>query len=358
MSHTAAPGGGDLALARYLSASRRSDLGLLAFQDGPIWDRVRDNDVQIELLENRRNSLLSSVFELRRRLKVYQSTFVVANSMRVALILAVICPRKHRIGYWVRDGLVEGSISFVARFLTRNVTLNRTLFCLANSNWTASTVLAMKRSMDVHLVYSPSGLSSEVDTLKESGGSPFKLIYLGRIAPWKGVDIAIAAVAALNEGHKDAKFNLDIAGTSWFGEDKYMRLIEQKAERDPNVRLLGHVDDVQDLLSNYDGLLHCSTSPEPFGQVIVQGMAAGLIVFATKGGGPEEIVDDETNGVLVPPGNPEILAAKISSVFSDRLTIDRLRVGAQARSKAFSDRALVLAIDAVLSGIEQSHEWS
>ncbi|NIL90558.1 Glycosyltransferase Gtf1 [Rhodococcus fascians] len=260
------------------------------------------------------------------------------------------------IGYWVRDGLVKGSSSYVARFLTRNITLNRTLFCLANSNWTASTVLAMKKSMDVHLVYSPSGLSSETETLKKSYGSPVNLIYLGRIAPWKGVDVAIDAVATLNDGHKEAKFNLDIAGTSWFGEDKYMRLIEHKAERDPNVRLLGHVDDVKKLLTNYDGLLHCSTSPEPFGQVIVQGMAAGLIVFATEGGGPEEIVDNGANGVLVAAGNPELLAAKISSVFSNRMAVDRLRVGAQARSKAFSDRTLVLAIDAVLSEIEESHE--
>ena len=58
-------------------------------------------------------------------------------------------------------------------------------------------------------------------------------------------------------------------------------------------------------------MIHASTSPEPFGQVIVEGMMAGKPVVATDAGGPREIVVAGETGLLVPAGDAAAMAAAI-----------------------------------------------
>ncbi len=78
-----------------------------------------------------------------------------------------------------------------------------------------------------------------------------------------------------------------------------------------NVTLLGHVDDIQTLMQQADLLVHTSITPEPFGQVIVEGMAAGLPVIASNEGGPTETVVNGETGLLITPGDPALLADSI-----------------------------------------------
>ncbi len=56
---------------------------------------------------------------------------------------------------------------------------------------------------------------------------------------------------------------------------------------------------------------------EPFGIVVLEGMAAGLPVVASDVGGISEIIHDGSNGLKVAPNNPGMLADKLSLVLSD-----------------------------------------
>ena len=49
--------------------------------------------------------------------------------------------------------------------------------------------------------------------------------------------------------------------------------------------------------------------PEPFGRVVVEGMAMGCLVAATSVGGPSEIIDDGVDGLLLEPRDPAALGA-------------------------------------------------
>ena len=60
-----------------------------------------------------------------------------------------------------------------------------------------------------------------------------------------------------------------------------------------------------------DMLVHASITPEPYGQVIVEAMHAGLPVIAASGGGPSEIVTDGVDGLLYPPGDVDVLCAAL-----------------------------------------------
>ena len=62
----------------------------------------------------------------------------------------------------------------------------------------------------------------------------------------------------------------------------------------------GFRSDVPSLMRAMDVIVHASTTPEPFGLVIVEGMAAGKPVIATAAGGVLDIIEDGVNGLLVP----------------------------------------------------------
>ncbi len=62
--------------------------------------------------------------------------------------------------------------------------------------------------------------------------------------------------------------------------------------------------------------MHASTKGEPFGQVIIEGMAAGKPVVATNGGGVPEIVENGRTGILVPMADVEAMAAAICQILS------------------------------------------
>jgi glycosyltransferase involved in cell wall biosynthesis len=80
------------------------------------------------------------------------------------------------------------------------------------------------------------------------------------------------------------------------------------------VEFTGFRDDVNQLLQKMDIVVHASTTPEPFGQVVTEGMAAGKPVVATRGGGVVEIVEDGETGFLVPMGDAHKMADAVCSL--------------------------------------------
>ena len=107
----------------------------------------------------------------------------------------------------------------------------------------------------------------------------------------------------------------------------------------------GHVDEVVELIDRHDVLLHTSLLPEPFGQVVVQGMARGRIVVAADSGGPAEVITSGGDGLLyrtgeqadltrtlerVAAGDPQLAAIRRNAVdtahdYHPKRTAERLR---------------------------------
>jgi glycosyltransferase involved in cell wall biosynthesis len=76
-------------------------------------------------------------------------------------------------------------------------------------------------------------------------------------------------------------------------------------------------------------LLVLPSRSESFGSVLVEALACGTPVVATRCGGPEDIVADEV-GVLVSKEDPEALAAALEHVLATRGSYDRARLRAHA----------------------------
>jgi 2-deoxystreptamine N-acetyl-D-glucosaminyltransferase/2-deoxystreptamine glucosyltransferase len=80
-------------------------------------------------------------------------------------------------------------------------------------------------------------------------------------------------------------------------------------------------------------LLVLATRYEELPSVLIEAMAAGLPVIASRVGGIPALVDHDVNGLLVPPGDPAALAAAISRVLTEPGTAARLAAARQTAQR-------------------------
>jgi glycosyltransferase involved in cell wall biosynthesis len=89
-------------------------------------------------------------------------------------------------------------------------------------------------------------------------------------------------------------------------------------------------------------LVHASTIPEPFGQVILEGMAAGVPVIAAGAGGPAEILEHGRTGILYEPNDGAALAGCMRRLQDPAL---RERLSAAAREEVRRYEPKIVASD-------------
>jgi glycosyltransferase involved in cell wall biosynthesis len=127
-----------------------------------------------------------------------------------------------------------------------------------------------------------------------------------------------------------------VVGGALFGlEPEYPEELERLASDLgvlQRVHFLGHRDDVKEILTAVDLVVVPSRSPEPFGTIQIEAMAAGKALVSTAAGGNLEVVLQGETGVLVPPASPDDLAAAISRLLKDPVT--RAQMGAAGRDRA------------------------
>ncbi len=156
------------------------------------------------------------------------------------------------------------------------------------------------------------------------------VLFVGRLDPsQKGLEVLVRALAKLPAS---ADVRLRLVGEDWGGVAKIQSLASQLGIAD-RITLVGAVSRTH-LLQEYAraDLLVLPSRFEPFGIVLLEAMAAGLPVIASRVGGiPEVVVDGET-GLLVEPGDVEGLAAAML-----RLVVDptlRASFGSRGRERA------------------------
>lgn len=162
-------------------------------------------------------------------------------------------------------------------------------------------------------------------------GGPLRIIVLGRLAHWKGQDVFLDAFADAYPGSEELA---RIVGSAMFDEESYAEGLRAQADRlgiADRVLFRGFREDIWPELAWADVLVHCSRSPEPFGQVVVEGLAVGLAVIASDAGAPADILTDGRDGLLVPPGDTRALTAAMLRLADPAL---RAKLGVAGRRTA------------------------
>ncbi|MCM2983553.1 glycosyltransferase [Niallia circulans] len=146
----------------------------------------------------------------------------------------------------------------------------------------------------------------------------FKVAIVGQIARWKGQDVFIKAARLLHPKYPEIKFS--IIGDVLFAKEEELQYKNHLIElaKDCNyIQFLGHRENVLELLKDIDILVHASTRAEPFGRVIIEGMASRKPVIAAGIGGPLELIEDDLTGILYSPGDYNQLAGKIALLYKN-----------------------------------------
>jgi len=166
----------------------------------------------------------------------------------------------------------------------------------------------------------------------------FVIASVGRLEPVKGHLTLIRAAPLINdavsqslEGHT-VRFLL-VGDGSMRG-----RLVLETARLgvSDHVHLPGHRNDVGVLLSAADLFVMPSVN-EGMGLAVVEAMACGLVVVASRVGGIPEVVEDGVTGVLVPPDDPGALAAACVDLLGDPDARARMGVEGEKRARARYD---------------------
>jgi glycosyltransferase involved in cell wall biosynthesis len=174
---------------------------------------------------------------------------------------------------------------------------------------------------------------------------------VGQITPWKGHETAIRALGSVRDRHPGAKLivagevKFTAVGTSLDNRGYLTRLygLVENLHLEDAVVFLGERDDIPRVLRALDILLVPSTV-EPFGRTVAEAMAMGTPVIATREGGPSELIEHGTTGLLASPGDYRPWAAAIDRLLTDRraalamgraahaVAIDRFGAARHARS--------------------------
>ncbi|MGO2139904.1 MAG: glycosyltransferase family 4 protein [Leucobacter sp.] len=184
----------------------------------------------------------------------------------------------------------------------------------------------------------------------QAPGQTIRLLALGRITEWKGQHLAIQALATLRAAGFPVE--LDIAGGTQFpGDDEYLARLEQTVGElglTPHVRFLGHVDRPDEIMRGADIVLHTSTRPEPFGQVIIESLAAGRPTVVASNAGAAELLTPGVDCETYPAGSASGLALAIRRLINDPTRRTAVGTAAIASASRFTTDRIVPEIENLL----------
>ncbi|MDI6606085.1 MAG: GT4 family glycosyltransferase PelF, partial [Candidatus Omnitrophota bacterium] len=147
----------------------------------------------------------------------------------------------------------------------------------------------------------------------------FNVGIIGRITPIKGHLDFIRAMARVSQ--VVPKLKIWIVGDAPPARQAYKEELQALVRRQGLwgcTEFLGTQREIPEILSQLDLLVLATVTHEAFGRVIIEAQGCGVPVVATEVGGVVDIIEDNVNGLLVPPADPAAIASAAIKIFRDK----------------------------------------
>lgn len=265
-------------------------------------------------------ALLGMAHALRKNTSFRAAGAVHANTARSAIYGALAVRRGQLLIVHLRDAATAESLGRTGWIAMRFIALRRADGIVANSSFVMNTIEPYVAEAKPRRVI-PSPISPPVPSsrsLAQESGT-VRIAMLGRLADWKGIDLAIQAVAEMSL--RDRVELVIVGGSTLVSEpiEDQLRALAMSLGIAERVCFARHVPpgEVPSLIAGFDIGLQYSRRAEPMGQNVLQYLAAGLTVVAADEGGPREWVTNGVNGLLVEPRSPRTLAGVLDQLVQD-----------------------------------------
>jgi glycosyltransferase involved in cell wall biosynthesis len=326
------PGGAELCLIDIAKPYGQNALVGL-FADGSFKQLLQQNNIPVEVLRNeaiavRKESgfiqglnsfrqLIPLIIKVIKKARKYD--LIYANTQKALVVGAIASFFSRRpLVYHLHDILSTEHFSQINLQVAVNLANRFASLVIANSQASKTAFIKAGGHQDIiEVVYNGFEVKnyhtdeSEINNLQQNLKLQGKFVigHFSRLAPWKGQHILIDALAQC-----PPQVIAILVGDALFGEQNYVQQLHQQVAKlglENRVKFLGFRSDIPQLMAACDLVAHTSTSPEPFGRVIVEAMLCEKPVIAAKAGGAMELIEHGLNGFLVTPGEPQELAQMI-----------------------------------------------
>jgi glycosyltransferase involved in cell wall biosynthesis len=359
-------GGGELMLLELLRNAQVSGMSwsLIVFEDGPLVTEATSLGIATTVVRAGRlrqvRRYLQTVGAIRR--SAQDADLVFSWMTKAHLYGGPAAVLAHKPAVWFQLG-VPSPRNWMDRLATSIP--SKGVLTLSRAGDRAQA--ALRPSRPTRMIYPSVDLSrfSPRDPVastqaKETLSLPTSARIVGlvaRLQRWKGIHVAIDAFPGVMRTFPDAL--LVVVGGSHFSEPGYQSELLKRASGlgiADNVVLVGLQRDIPSWLSAMDVVVHASFD-EPFGISIIEAMAMGRPVVASDSGGPLEIIEDGTNGLLFRTGDQDSLAHAVERVLSDPQEAARLGRNARLRAEEFSSDRFAAeigrALGSLVAGVER-----
>lgn len=328
-------GGAQSYVAALLPAlTGRFDVAVAAYGPGPLREAAAASGVRFIPLRHLRRPIspwrdLAGLVELVRLLRRERPDIVHTNSSKAGIlgrfagVLAGVPIRIFTVHGWAFTAH-SGLAALAYRWADRAVEpATAVTICVSETDRTAGLAAGTCRADRTVVI--PNAVDVKGATRAEPVRARPLIVAVGRLKAPKDFTTLVLALGALPAGSFEAVIVGE--GPDRPGVEEQLRALGLGNQ----VRLAGERRDVAALLADAD-LFVLSSRSEGLPVSVLEAMAAGLPVVASRVGGVPELVSDGETGVLVEPGNARELAAALKRVVADPAL--RQRLGAAGRARA------------------------
>lgn len=203
--------------------------------------------------------------------------------------------------------------AFGGEIYKRYLELSSSTFSIADSRYNNSDILS-------------------INDIKDKSYTKLKLLYVGRLAPGKGLEFLIKCLSKINH----FEFTLTVVGDGIIKED-LIQLVK-KHNLSSKIKFRGFIDFSQNLLNEYSShdIFIMPSFSEGLPQVVFEAMSRGVVVVATNVGGIPDQIQNKVNGFLFDPGEENQLLKILNEIVLNQMNLIEIRKNALAVAEKYS----------------------